>query len=141
MNTWFKDGELVENVPVASRAFNYGDGIFETIAIRNGKPRLWSLHMSRLIESCERLQIVAPPVEALDERIQKALLTARVGEQDAIVKLIVVANFAGRGYGRPDATPAETYVGIFDSRTRPEADYVEGVTTRRCETIIAIQPA
>ena len=141
MSTWFQDGNSIDCIPVENRAFNYGDGVFETIAIRNGKPRLWSLHMARLIDACDRLRIPAPSVDALEENIHQALITTGVGEQHAIAKIIVAAKFAGRGYGRPDNASAETFIGIFDSQARPDTDYEEGVKTRRCDTAIAIQPA
>ena len=62
MSRWYHDGEPLDVVSIDDRAFQYGDGLFETIAIRNGGPRLWDYHMERLAQGCERLQIRMPDV-------------------------------------------------------------------------------
>ena len=58
------NGSDTEKLSVSDRGLHYGDGLFETIAIINGKPRHWQLHMQRLAEGCKRLKI-AKPDEAL----------------------------------------------------------------------------
>ena len=35
---WFHNGEAMQTAPVEDRGFQYGDGLFETVAIRHGKP-------------------------------------------------------------------------------------------------------
>ena len=42
------DGTPGEHIPVTDRGLSYGDGLFETVAIRGGKPRLWHYHVERL---------------------------------------------------------------------------------------------
>ena len=37
---WFHEGEAQRSVAIDDRGFQYGDGLFETIAIRHGEPRL-----------------------------------------------------------------------------------------------------
>jgi len=41
------------------RAVHFGDGLFETIACRRGRPRFLSLHLERLQFGCTRLGIEA----------------------------------------------------------------------------------
>ena len=43
-----------KTVSINDRAFNYGDGIFETILVKNNKPVLINQHINRLAIGCER---------------------------------------------------------------------------------------
>lgn len=43
-----------------NRAFQYGDGFFETIIIRNGKPSFLNLHWQRITEACKALRLNLP---------------------------------------------------------------------------------
>ena len=44
-------------IPVNDRAFNYGDGLFETILVNNGEPLFLKEHLSRLNLGCKKLKI------------------------------------------------------------------------------------
>ena len=48
------------SVSVKDRGFNYGDGIFETIRVKNNKCLYQSAHIKRLIKGCEVLKISSP---------------------------------------------------------------------------------
>ncbi|MDZ7903221.1 MAG: hypothetical protein U5L01_12050 [Rheinheimera sp.] len=45
---------------VFDRSFQYGDGVFTTIKVTQGKLQHWSLHWQRLALSCQRLSIHIP---------------------------------------------------------------------------------
>ncbi|MCC7461462.1 MAG: aminodeoxychorismate lyase [Gammaproteobacteria bacterium] len=96
------DGRPGAHISAADRGLHYGDGLFETIACRDGRARWLALHLERLERGCARLGI-APPPAALREEI--ARLAA--GQAACIVKLILTRGVArARGY-RPcgDETP------------------------------------
>src|SRR5256885_9619339 len=44
-------------VPVTDRSFLYGDGVFETIPVYNGKPFRWAQHLERLTRGADFLKI------------------------------------------------------------------------------------
>ena len=54
------DGAPADQVPALDRGLAYGDGLFESIRLVGVVAPLWSRHMRRLSESCERLRIPAP---------------------------------------------------------------------------------
>ena len=60
MRKWHKLGENQRVIDSGERAFHYGDGLFETIAIRGGGPRLWEYHVDRLVAGCRRLGLDIP---------------------------------------------------------------------------------
>ena len=43
------NGQAIQTLSLTERAFNYGDGLFSTIAIRQGQASLIDLHWQRLV--------------------------------------------------------------------------------------------
>jgi 4-amino-4-deoxychorismate lyase len=93
---------LVNGVPetkisALDRGLQFGEGLFETIACKRGRPRFLPLHLERLEFGCERLQI-APP--SLEETAAEVRELAR-GLESAIIKVVVTGGEAVvRGYAR-----------------------------------------
>jgi len=91
------NGVPATTVSVMDRGVQFGDGVFETIACVNGRPRFLLLHLERLEFGCERLGIKPPN---LDE-ITAEVLGLVSGVERAIVKVLVTAGEAvARGYAR-----------------------------------------
>jgi len=87
---------LTSGISFFDRGLHFGDGLFETIACRNGKARFLELHLERLARSCERLRINLGEVNVVRQELQA--IAARAG--DALLKLIVTRGEAvARGYG------------------------------------------
>ena len=89
------NGSADQLVSPFDRGVHFGDGLFETIACRRGRPRFLSLHLERLRLGCQRLGIDAGPDDIGAE------IRALAGEVDnAIVKLMLTRGMAvARGYG------------------------------------------
>lgn len=54
------DGMAADDGWLHERAFQFGDGLFETIAIIDGLPCLWDAHLVRLFDGCRRLRLPTP---------------------------------------------------------------------------------
>jgi 4-amino-4-deoxychorismate lyase len=75
------------------RAWSYGDGLFETIAVVDGRPRLLALHLDRLREGCRRLAI------ALDEyRLQADIAAVLTGFDAGVLRIVIARAGFERGY-------------------------------------------
>jgi len=141
MIRWFCNGEAVDEVPIGDRAFQYGDGLFETVAIRDGQPRLWHFHRERLERGCEKLRLLKPDREALRALLDSALHDGQEQVADCTVKIILTAGVSGRGYGRGRQNAGTIYIGLFPIVTVPPAHYVGGVDTLVCATRLAMYSA
>jgi 4-amino-4-deoxychorismate lyase len=141
MSSWYQKGQPCSTVSIDDRALHYGDGLFETIAIRKGEPRLWSLHVDRLQAGCARLGIAVTADSELRQELAQALTATNLDTRYALAKIIVSAGSAERGYRRPDKARAELFTGIFESKPPDAANVRDGVATLRCETMVAAQPA
>lgn len=97
------------------RGFQLGDGVFETLRARRGRPAELSAHVARLRRSASGLSIPVPDdLEALlDEAIAALLAADRLDgpEGDASVRITVSrGTFLGRGLLPPTEHPPATIV-------------------------------
>lgn len=130
------NGERADLIRATDRGLHFGDGVFETIAVRDGKPELLDRHLARLRDGAGRLGFEAPDRDTLE---REALEIAKQGER-AVLKIIVTRGGGGRGYAPPDyASPARVML-LTPWRCRPEADYRNGARVRWCETRLAVNP-
>jgi len=141
VSSWFQNGHALDAIRLDSRALQYGDGLFETVAIRDHQPRLWTLHVERLLFGCDQLGIKAPDPDMLVQQLEYALQSSTIGTQYALAKIIVSAGSGRRGYQRSANKSSELLIGIFGA-VPPDTEFRrQGVLTRLCETSLAVQPA
>jgi 4-amino-4-deoxychorismate lyase len=138
MSEWRRIDHRLDIIPPDERGFQYGDGLFETVAIRGGKARLWSYHARRLETSCRKLGLEQPVDGLLDIYLEAALRDTSENSNCCIAKIIVTAGVAGRGYARRMPSPAQTYVGIFPATPPNKPAYQKGVATILCKTRLAV---
>ncbi|EAR20469.1 aminodeoxychorismate lyase [Nitrococcus mobilis] len=119
------------------RGLQYGDGLFETMAVRDGRIPWLAYHLRRLEAGCARLQITPPEVAELRREI--AALAA--GQSRAIIKLIVTRGVGGRGY-RPDPdVPSHRILMRHPWPAYAQRYAQEGIRLRVCRTRLASNPA
>ncbi len=140
MSYWSINGRSDTALAVDDRAVQYGDGVFETIAIREGSPRFWELHCDRLHLGCERLGILAPDVDVLCASLEDAIAASGVDAGFATAKIIVTAGRGERGYRRPAAQSPSTIIGVYAATPRPGTDYRDGIAIGICQTRLGLQP-
>jgi branched-chain amino acid aminotransferase len=82
------NGELLAykdvRISPANRAFNYGDAVFETVKILNGKVIFWEEHYFRLMASMRMIRMRIPiefTLEFLEEEILKTVATHESNSQ------------------------------------------------------------
>ncbi len=88
------NGQPGAQVNAEDRGFLYGDGLFETLAVRSGRAVATALHWERLAEGCRQLGLVCPDSELL----AKEIATVCSGLSKAVAKIIVTRGEGARGY-------------------------------------------
>ncbi|MGH8496087.1 MAG: aminodeoxychorismate lyase [Gammaproteobacteria bacterium] len=124
------NGAPVTHIEVTDRGLLYGDGLFETMALREGAIRLWPRHLRRLAAGCERLRIEPPAPVTLEHEIDA--LTG--GRSSGVVKVIVTRGRGARGYGARRTAAPTRVLSLHDDRDTPTAFYREGIRLRFCAT-------
>jgi len=97
------NGEAGSRLSILDRGLQFGDGLFETIAVVDGEPALWRRHLERLSLGCRQLGIPAPDPALLEEEAREVI----GDEQAAVLKIIVTRGESERGYRPPsDSRPS-----------------------------------
>lgn len=134
MESWV-DGQPADVLSLKDRGLTYGDGLFETIAVRNGEPVLADRHLQRLGLGCQRLALKADLVALAAEVRAYAQCLG-----DGVLKLIVTRGDSLRGYGAdPSAVPRRILQGSPPA-TYPVAHAEQGVRLFPCTTRLSEQP-
>lgn len=81
-------------VSTEDRGLLYGDGLFETLAVRGGRAVALELHWQRLAAGCLRLGLQCPDSELLADEIA----TVCNEYANAVAKIIVTRGQGARGY-------------------------------------------
>lgn len=90
--------------------FLVGDGVFETLVARNGKPFTAVRHWDRLVRSCDAMGITAPPFELFIAAIADVMDANQL--RDARLRITVTSGDgplgSDRGHGAPTITVVAT---------------------------------
>ncbi|MDU8886373.1 aminotransferase class IV [Yeosuana sp. MJ-SS3] len=95
------NGNIIDSEEVLSiknRGYNYGDALFETIKVLNGKPLFFEDHYFRLMASMRILRMEIPmnfTIEFLEQEIYKTLKSNKLLNNSARVKLNIHRNEGG----------------------------------------------
>jgi 4-amino-4-deoxychorismate lyase len=141
MPSWFDQDGRVQQLAVDDRGLQYGDGLFETIAIRNGAPRLWDKHMTRLRRGCDILRIEMPSEVELQDGVLQAVASSKVPAAYSVAKIILTAGTGLRGYGRVRAKSPSVLFAAFAANPVAAKLYREGAEVALCETRLASSSA
>lgn len=136
MQTTVINGEPGDLIAARDRGLQYGDGLFETIAVIDGQPQHFERHLQRLQTGCERLGISAPPAPQLFDDLLKLPLDV----ERAVLKIIITRGSGGRGYRpAPGAVPTRI-VSLWPWPEYPPDCTAQGVVVRVCDTLLGSNP-
>lgn len=130
------NGESKHCIEFSDRGFQYGDGLFETIEIFNGRPLFFKQHLQRLFNGCQKLLI--PPPDA--EIITKEAFQFSHDSTHAVLKLIVTRGSGGRGYRQPDHISPTRLFSLHSFPNHPESYNSQGINVRFCSNTLGINP-
>ncbi len=134
MKRWLVNGEPGGQVSPFDRGLAYGDGLFETIAVRDGACRFLPAHLARLSASCARIGLPQP---AADELAQEAA-TLIAADSCGTLKITLTRGTGARGYAPPPA-PAVTRIVAFEPEALPVVP-AAGIVARVCSTRVSENP-
>lgn len=124
------NGQPADTVSITDRGLQYGDGLFETIAVVDGRLLCWDEHMTRLENGCTRLNIAFPGSRQLAAEAGQVIAGSRRG----VLKIIVTRGSDGRGYApAADATPSRI-LWLNPWPDYPSDNREQGVRVRLCDT-------
>lgn len=130
------NGVIANTIAVLDRGLAYGDGVFRTLALRDGKLEHWPRQLRKLADDCAALQLDCPAESDWLEAIRLALGSQR----DAALKLMVTRGCGTRGYRYPEPQQCNWLVLASPLPDYPLECGLLGVDIRVCDLRLSWQP-
>ncbi|MDH2917457.1 MAG: aminodeoxychorismate lyase [Gallionella sp.] len=130
------NGKTSDSISVQDRGFNYGDGIFRTLLIRQGQPVQWQRHYLKLQHDCAAINLSCPPADTLLSDINSLNSTST----DGVVKIIITRGVGPRGYAITDSHSATRVVSISQLPSVDNCNYTSGIALHLCRLKLGHQP-
>ncbi|NVK55406.1 MAG: aminodeoxychorismate lyase [Alteromonadaceae bacterium] len=121
------------------RLANYGDGVFSTMSVVDGKIALYERHLARLQNDAEALGLVVP-AQALRELIQDTLRQQGNAVATSVLKCLIGAGVGGRGYARADTPQLSAALSWHDMPPFYTAWQQQGIALGTVPVNLAQQP-
>ena len=121
----------------------YGDGLFETVRVVNGKAPLWEYHCRRLDKGCKQLKIKtdAALFRRLWSGLQQVVSEAGRVSEICVVKIMITRGAGGRGYQpAPQSNPSEIII-CYPAPSYPLTHASEGIQVTTCKHRLSENPA
>lgn len=130
------NGVETDQLSSLDRGINYGDGIFETIAVKQGVLQYWDDHLQRLQLGCEVLKL-----QDLDAILLKKEINQLIASDTAcVIKVIITRGIGERGY-KPTNNSLTRIVQKFPWPEFPSSYCEKGVEVTQCKFQLSQQSA
>jgi 4-amino-4-deoxychorismate lyase len=135
------NGKTLAQLDTNDRGLAYGDGLFTTAKIVNGRIELVNQHVKRLIDGCDKLNITLSSLFVHDEFVKQLKYIAKEYTL-AVLKVIITAGAGGRGYSRIGLNDSHSNVVImvFDYPTHYDEQAKSGITLGTSEQKMGVTP-
>ncbi|WP_147692634.1 aminodeoxychorismate lyase [Vogesella mureinivorans] len=130
------NGVVADSLPASDRGLAYGDGLYRTLEVLAGQPRLWRWQWQRLAADCAALRLPCP-----DEALLLAeIATVCAGLPRAVAKVVLTRGSGQRGYAIPATVQPTRIVSAAAWAGYPPERAAQGITLRWCSTQLGLQP-
>ncbi|MDD2865664.1 MAG: aminodeoxychorismate lyase [Methylococcales bacterium] len=130
------NGKQQDTIAIMDRGFQYGDGLFETIEVRENIPIFLHRHLQRLNTDSQRLYLPKLDLDLI--RTEAKQLCENAG--NAVLKIIITRGTGGRGYRQPDEIQPTRILSLHPFPQYPQSHYTAGIVTRICNTRLGLNP-
>ncbi|MBV1914089.1 MAG: aminodeoxychorismate lyase [Pseudomonadales bacterium] len=139
-DTVLVNGVETSSISVTDRGLAYGDGLFETLRVRDGQIPLWNYHKNRLQSGCQRLGIKLQ-LDLLEAELEQLLSpAAHAVTPNQLIKVIITRGSGKRGYS-PEGVDNPTRILFCSDYAIPHPDcYHAGAAVRICATRLGTNP-
>lgn len=137
VSTALINGQSADCLPITDRGFAYGDGLFETVTIVDGKPCLWQKHLNRLLSGCNQLGIIFKDISQLEKEV---FSLSRQAKPYGVIKIVVTRGSSTSGYRIPAENHAVRIVQLQKRQAYSDTLYREGITACFCKLRLAHNP-
>lgn len=134
------DGVPASSLPLPDRGLDFGDGLFETVLVHQGRPLLLDLHLQRLRRGLEVLRFPACLAVVEQHLLQASASIAERGWSWAALRATVTRGVGPRGYA-PPVTPEPRTLLRATALERDPLQMSSPVSLAQATIYCATQPA
>ena len=132
------NGEAEDRIIIADRGLQYGDGLFETIAFRNGIAEFIDAHLQRLLLGCKRLNIPFNQIELLQQELDTVYQS--LNGPSAVIKIIITRGVGGRGYKSDNSIEPTRIISTHPLPNYPQSFVTDGISVQFCHHLLSENP-
>ena len=118
------------------RGLAYGDGVFRTMQVLQGRAVAWQRHYRKLSDDCNALGIVCPAEDILLSDIAHLCSD----NTDCVIKIVVTRGESTRGYALPPLAQPTRIVSRSVYPFYPPQNAAQGVSLHLCRLRLSSQP-
>lgn len=138
------NGIKAEYIDIKDRGLHYGDGLFETLLLADGKIQFFDEHMARLQSGADKLGICFPGVSCYLEDLTTLVKQSAAAQSSTVqsstaqqvIKLLLTRGSSERGYAIPDRAMPKRITMLYDY-SLPDA-FSSAIQTRICKQNVSI---
>jgi len=133
------NGIPTTQISATDRGLAYGDGLFSTIKVENGRACLWEFHLQRLKLGAQVLFF--PPINWTALTNEVVLLAQTLANKsDAVLKIILTRGSGGRGYSIQGCNAPQRILSSHDFPAFYKQWQAQGIDIILCRQQLAINP-
>lgn len=133
------DGIPTSALPLPNRGLDFGDGVFETLLIKQGRPVFSELHMERLQRGIDVLALPGCVTAVLEQLNTAANFIGKAAWPWAVIRLSVLRGSGLRGYAPPES--AAPHILIYANRLHRDCSKMSSAAKLITATIrLSAQP-
>jgi 4-amino-4-deoxychorismate lyase len=130
------NGQPANAISLQDRGLAYGDGLFESILVRNHRPVFLTEHLQRLQRGCLRLALV---YDAAAVQQELATVLAMPAAANCVLKLMLTRCAGGRGY-RAGTDECNRLISLHPLPDYADSQPEQGIAMFVCQQRLARQP-
>ena len=133
---YWVNGQATDMISLRDRSFQYGDGCFTTMLVKDYQVQHWDKHKERMQSCLELLGITPPNWQQVESWLRKAI----IADDKSGLKLHISRGEGGRGYSPNQVMSPSITINAFDYPVHYERWLIEGIRLGICTLRLGLNP-
>ncbi|MFY2508181.1 aminodeoxychorismate lyase [Vibrio pectenicida] len=133
---YWVNGQATDMISLSDRSFQYGDGCFTTMLVKDSQVQHWDKHKARMQSCLELLGITPPNWQQVESWLRKAI----IADAKSGLKLHISRGEGGRGYSPNHVMSPSITINAFNYPIHYERWLIEGIRLGICTLRLGLNP-
>ncbi|KXF81708.1 aminodeoxychorismate lyase [Enterovibrio coralii] len=133
------NGSPNNQIDIADRGLQYGDGCYTTMLACHGKVQALTRHIARLMSNTDALSIEVTNWQEIESWIQQ-VARETASDEKSVIKVLISRGVGGRGYSPTGCTSPNVVVSSHAYPSSYDAWKEKGIKTILLETRLGLSP-